>query len=209
MIIVGITGGIGSGKSVVSRIFRQLGIPVYDADFAARSLYERHPEVLQKLQSEFGETLVDAKGRLDRKKLASIVFQNEDKLKLLNRLVHPLVKKDFKEWAAMHRAAPYVMKEAAILFESGTHKDCDLVITVTAPTELRVQRVKNRDQRPTAEIRQVMSQQWSDEEKIKRSQFVIQNDEDDAVLLQSLDIHEKILQFSRERFQSSHHTVNS
>jgi dephospho-CoA kinase len=209
MIIVGITGGIGSGKSVVSRIFRQLGIPVYDADAAARSLYERHPEVLQKLQSEFGETLVDAKGRLDRKKLASIVFQNEDKLKLLNRLVHPLVKKDFKEWASLHRAAPYVMKEAAILFESGTHKDCDLVITVTAPTELRVQRVKSRDQRPTAEIRQVMSQQWSDEEKIKRSQFVIQNDEDDAVLPQALDIHEKILQLSRERIQSSHNTVKS
>ena len=201
MIIVGITGGIGSGKSVVSRIFRQLGIPVYDADAAARSLYERHPEVLHKLQEEFGETLTDAKGRLDRKKLASIVFQQEEKLKFLNRLVHPLVKKDFKEWAAAHRAAPYVMKEAAILFESGTHKDCDFVITVTAPTELRVQRVRSRDQRSMAEIRQVIASQWTDEEKVKRSQFVIQNDEDDAVLPQVLDIHEKILSASRERIQ--------
>lgn len=199
MIIVGITGGIGSGKSVISRIFRQLGIPVYDADAAAKDLYRRYPELLQKVKSEFGEDVIDAKGNIDRKKLATIVFQDPERLKLLNRMVHPMVRKDFKEWVAAHRAAPYVMKEAAILFESGTHRDCDLVITVVASPELRLQRVRSRDQRSVAEIRKVMEQQWSDEDKSRKSDFVVRNDEDDAVLPQVLQIHDLLLKQVREK----------
>jgi dephospho-CoA kinase len=202
MIIVGITGGIGSGKSVVCRIFRQLGIPVYDADSAARDLYDRHPELVARITQEFGQDVVDAKGRIDRKKLAGIIFQDAEKLKLLNKLVHPMVRKDFKEWLSTHLSAPYVMKEAAILFESGTHKDCDYVVTVVAPQELRIQRVRNRDQRQVADIRKVMESQWTDEEKTRRSQFIIQNDENDTVLPQVLQIHEKLLEASRERIES-------
>jgi dephospho-CoA kinase len=193
MIIVGITGGIGSGKSVVSRIFRMLGIPVYDADAAAKDLYKRYPDLSERVLAEFGPDVSDSEGGIDRKKLAAVVFQDPERLKVLNRLVHPLVKKDFKEWCSLHRAAPYVMKEAAILFESGTHKDCNLVIAVTAPQELRLLRVKARDQRSVAEIKKVMENQWSDEEKIKRSDFTVQNGEDDAVLPQVLQIHERIL----------------
>jgi dephospho-CoA kinase len=202
MIVVGITGGIGSGKSLVSRIFRQLGIPVYDADDSARQLYDRYPELLERVRTEFGEDVLDQQGRVDRKKLAAVVFHDADKLKTLNRMVHPLVRRDFKDWMSAHRSAPYVMKEAAILFESGTHKDCDFVITVTASPELRIQRVRNRDQRTVSEIRKVMEHQWSDEEKIKRSQFIIRNDENDAVLPQVLTVHERLLKASRELITS-------
>jgi dephospho-CoA kinase len=110
-----------------------------------------------------------------------------------------LVRKDFKEWLAMHRSAPYVLKEAAILFESGTHRDCDLVITVVAPPDLRLQRVRARDQRTVSEIKMVMERQWSDEEKIKRSDFVIRNDEEDAVLPQVLQIHDQLLKQVRDK----------
>lgn len=199
MIVVGITGGMGSGKSIVSRIFRQLGIPVYDADEAARGLYDRHPDLVNKIRHEIGEEVLDPKGGIDRKKLATVVFRDDDKLKALNRLVHPMVRKDFKDWMSHHRAAPYIMKEAAILFESGTHKDCDCVITVTASPELRLQRVRTRDQRTISEIRNVMAKQWSDEEKIRRSDFIIHNDENDAVLPQALQIHEHLLALSRNK----------
>lgn len=199
MMVVGITGGIGSGKSVISRIFRQLGIPVYDADASAKELYRRYPELLEKVKAEFGPDIVDAKGNIDRKRLAAIVFQDPERLKVLNRLVHPMVRKDFKDWVAGHRSAPYVLKEAAILFESGTHRDCDLVVTVVAPPELRLQRVRSRDQRTITEIRKVMEQQWSDDEKIKRSDFVVRNDEDDAVLPQVLHVHEEVLKLVREK----------
>lgn len=203
MIIVGITGGIGSGKSVVSRIFRQLGIPVYDADSAARSLYDRYPDLLERLRTEFGTDILDAKGRLDRKKLAQLVFEDAEKLKVLNKMVHPLVRKDFKEWLAQHRSAPFVIKEAAILFESGTHKDCDFVITVVAPAELRIQRVRQRDNRPVSEIRRVMEHQWPEEEKIKRSQFVVRNDENDALLPQVLHIFDAVMEHSRDKMASA------
>jgi dephospho-CoA kinase len=193
MTIVGITGGIGSGKSVVARMFTQLGIPVYDADRAARMLYDKNPDLLRKVIDEFGEAVLDAKGRIDRKKLGAIVFHHDASLKKLNRMVHPLVKKDFKEWLTLHRSAPYVLKEAAILFESGTDKDCDTVITVVAPQELRIQRVKERDQRSLNEIRMVMDRQSTDEEKASQSAYVVRNGEHDQVLPQVLAIHEELL----------------
>ncbi|MFM7728899.1 MAG: dephospho-CoA kinase, partial [Flavobacteriales bacterium] len=146
MKVIGITGGIGSGKSIVSSVFRHLGIPVYDADRAVHGLYEKHPELVKRIVEEVSPDVVDAKGRIDRKRLGAVVFADESLLKRLNRIVHPAVRKDFKEWMALHRSAPYVLKEAAILFESGTDKDCDFVITVVAPVELRVQRIRDRDQ---------------------------------------------------------------
>lgn len=193
MIVLGITGGIGSGKSVVCRIFHQLGISVYDADTAAKDLYERFPELLQKAVQEFGQEILDVKGRIDRKKLASIVFSDEEKLKKLNKMVHPLVRKDFKEWLLLHRSAPYVIKEAAILFESGADRDCTHVATVTAPAELRISRVRSRDQRTVSDVKRVMERQWPEEEKIRRSRFVINNGEQDAVLSQVLAIHEALV----------------
>ena len=202
MIVVGITGGIGSGKSIVAGIFHALGIPVYDADHAARKLYETNATLLKKITEEFGVEILDSKGKLDRKKLASIVFEDENNLKKLNKIVHPLVKKDFKDWKELHHASPYLIKEAAILFESGTDKDCDFVITVLAPEQLRVQRVRQRDNRTIAEIKKVMERQSTDEEKISRSKYVVHNDEHHQVLSQVLVIHEELLSMLKSKIEA-------
>ncbi|MFM7218230.1 MAG: dephospho-CoA kinase [Bacteroidota bacterium] len=201
MKVIGITGGIGSGKSIVSSVFRHLGIPVYDADRAVHGLYEKHPELVKRIVEEVSPDVVDAKGRIDRKRLGAVVFADESLLKRLNRIVHPAVRKDFKEWMALHRSAPYVLKEAAILFESGTDKDCDFVITVVAPVELRVQRIRDRDQRSIAEIRKVIEKQSTDEYKMERSRFVIRNSAEEMVLPQVLAIHEEILAYLKQELQ--------
>ncbi|MBL0139849.1 MAG: dephospho-CoA kinase [Bacteroidetes bacterium] len=193
MKVVGITGGIGSGKSVVSMIFRQLGIPVYDSDAEAKLLYDKFPELRNAVRAQISEDAFDANGKLDRKKLAEIVFQFPEKLEILNQLVHPLVKKDFQDWVQKNQEAAYLVKEAAILFESGAYSDCDKVITVVAPRDLRVQRVRERDRKTKAEIEAIMDRQSGDEEKIKRSDFVIQNDEKELILPQVLAIHESLI----------------
>lgn len=192
MKVIGITGGIGSGKSVVSMIFRQLGIPVYDSDAEAKLLYDKFPELRDAVRTQISNEAFDTNGKLDRKKLAEIVFQFPEKLEILNQLVHPLVKKDFQNWVQKHPEAAYVVKEAAILFESGAYSDCDKVITVVAPRELRVQRVRERDRKTKSEIEAIMDRQSGDEEKIKRSDFVIQNDEKELILPQVLAIHESL-----------------
>lgn len=192
MKVVGITGGIGSGKSVVSMVFRQLGIPVYDSDAEAKLLYDKFPELRDAVRKQIAEEAFDSNGKLDRKKLAEIVFQFPEKLEILNQLVHPLVKKDFQNWVQKHPEAAYVVKEAAILFESGAYSDCDKVITVVAPRELRIQRVRERDRKTKSEIEAIMHRQSNDEEKIKRSDFVIQNDEKELILPQVLAIHESL-----------------
>lgn len=192
MKVVGITGGIGSGKSVVSMVFRQLGIPVYDSDAEAKLLYDKFPELRDAVRKQIAEEAFDSNGKLDRKKLAEIVFQFPEKLEILNQLVHPLVKMDFQNWVQKHPEAAYVVKEAAILFESGAYSDCDKVITVVAPRELRIQRVRERDRKTKSEIEAIMDRQSNDEEKIKRSDFVIQNDEKELILPQVLAIHESL-----------------
>ena len=192
MKVVGITGGIGSGKSIVSMVFRQLGIPVYDSDAEAKLLYDKFPELRDAVRKQIAEEAFDSNGKLDRKKLAEIVFQFPEKLEILNQLVHPLVKMDFQNWVQKHPEAAYVVKEAAILFESGAYSDCDKVITVVAPRELRIQRVRERDRKTKSEIEAIMHRQSNDEEKIKRSDFVIQNDEKELILPQVLAIHESL-----------------
>lgn len=190
MKIVGITGGIGSGKSVVCKVFEQLGIPIYDADSAAKLLYDKFPELKQSIKELVSEDAIDKNGNINKKKLAEIVFNNDEKLAVLNKLVHPLVKLDFKNWVERHKGFPYLIKEAAILFESGANKDCDIVITVISPIELRVERVRQRDKKTKAEIEAIISRQLSDEELIKRSDFVIYNDEKQMVIPQVLKVHE-------------------
>ncbi|MBP6533293.1 MAG: dephospho-CoA kinase [Bacteroidia bacterium] len=190
MKIVGITGGIGSGKSVVCKVFEQLGIPVYEADSAAKLLYDKYPELKQSIKELVSEDAIDKNGNINKKKLAEIVFNNDEKLAVLNKLVHPLVKLDFKNWVESHKGFPYLIKEAAILFESGANKDCDIVITVVSPIELRVERVRQRDKKTKAEIEAIISRQLSEEELIKRSDFVIYNDEKQMVIPQVLKVHE-------------------
>lgn len=193
MKIVGITGGIGSGKSVVCKVFEQLKIPVYNADSAAKLLYDKFPELKQSIKELISEEAIDKNGNVNRKKLAEIVFNDNEKLAELNKLVHPLVKTDFKNWVDAQKGFPYVIKEAAILFESGSNKDCDFVISVISPMELRIERIRQRDKKSKAEIESIITRQLTDEELIKRSDFVIYNDEKQMVIPQVLKVHGSLM----------------
>lgn len=188
MKVVGITGGIGSGKSTVCNIFRVLGIPVYEADAEAKKLYDL-PEVVSELKKVFGGHYFSKSGELDKRKFADLIFNDDTALKKINDIVHPYVKKRFREWKKAHNDKPYVLKEAAILFESGSDKGCDKVITVTAPENIRLQRVMMRDQRTADQVKKIMGKQLSDQEKIKRSDFIIVNDEKSLVVPQVLKTH--------------------
>ena len=193
MMIVGITGGVGSGKTTVCSIFRQLGVPVYEADVEARKLYDLEPEIPDRIKKEIAEETFDKKGKLDKRKLSELVFQDEVLLKKLNKIVHPHVIRHFAEWKKQYSGAAYLLKETAILFESGANQDCDRVINISAPVELRIRRVIQRDKRTREDVEQIMLRQWSDEEKIKRSDFVVVNDEREMVVPQVLEIHRKIV----------------
>lgn len=173
MKVIGLTGGIGSGKTTVSRMFSELGAPVYIADEQARRLAEL-PGTQAEIRTQFGDGMLDAEGKIDRRKLANIVFSDPEKLERLNAIIHPKVAADFREWAE-RQSFPFVIREAAILFESGSHRDCDKVITVTAPLEVRIARVIARDGTTRDEVLRRMANQWPEDEKIRRSDYVIHN----------------------------------
>jgi dephospho-CoA kinase len=171
--IVGLTGGIGSGKSTVAKMFMDLGVPVYLADDEAKKLLSGDPSVRKSVEKLLGKKAYIG-DKPDRAYIASQVFDNSKKLESLNKIIHPAVKKHFKNWYTL-QVAPYVIKEAAILFESGSNDDCDAVITVTAPPEIRIERVILRDHTTEEAVKARMKHQWSDEEKLKLSDFVITN----------------------------------
>ena len=171
--IIGLTGGIGSGKTMVAEYIKSFGIPVYIADDEARKLMDRD-RVIQAISTAFGKDVLDD-GTLNRDKLAKIAFNNPEKLQKLNAIVHPEVKKHFDCWVEKHKQFPFVVKEAAILFESGSNKDCDAVITITAPLETRLQRVMERDQTDRESVLKRIQNQWTDEQRIEKSNYVIHN----------------------------------
>ena len=193
MKIIGVTGGIGSGKSIVCRIFQQLGIAVYEADIEAKNLYDKYPELKQAVKEQISADAIDKNGNIDRAKLAEIIFSDEEKLIALNKLVHPLVRKDFRNWVGNHKGYSYLIKEAAILFESGADADCDEVISIVSPIELRMERLLKRDKKSKAEIENILKRQMSDEERIARSKYVIHNDEKQMVIPQVLKIHDLLV----------------
>src|SRR5436190_14444405 len=160
MKVLGSTGGIGSGKSVICRVFGYLGIPVYEADAEVKKMYREDSGLITLLRDQFPADLFTQEGRPDTAKFASYFFENGEALQRLNAIVHPLVKDHFKKWEKENRQAPYVIKEAAILFESGAYKDCDKVAAVAAPEELRIARVMARDKRSKAEVQKIMQKQW-------------------------------------------------
>jgi len=171
--IIGLTGGIGSGKSTVANLFMSKGVPVYIADTEAKKLMESR-NIITKITNYFGnDILVNLK--IDRPKLAKLVFNNPEKLSELNNIVHPEVQKHFQNWLKNKKDFPFVIKEAAILFETGGNKQCDKVITVVAPQELRIQRVKERDKVTREDVLERINNQWTDEMKILVSDFVIEN----------------------------------
>ena len=171
--IIGLTGGIGSGKTMVSKYIESLGIPVYIADDQAKELMTTN-KVIEAISSVFGNEVLD-NGILNREKLAQIVFNNSKKLQKLNSIVHPEVKKHFDNWVEKHKAYPFVVKEAAILFESGSNKYCDTVITITSPLETRLQRVIERDKTDRESVLKRMQNQWTDEQRTAKSDYVIHN----------------------------------
>lgn len=173
--IIGLTGGIGSGKTTLANYLSAKGYPVYISDQEAKKVMD-FPEVIQKIITVFGPEIVDESQKLNRKHLAELVFNNQEKLKQLNAIVHPAVKLHFEEWMNAHKKFPLVFKEAAILFESGSYKDCDAVITVMAPLDARIARVEKRDQSTREQILQRINNQLSDDERAARSDYVIQNE---------------------------------
>ena len=192
MLRIGITGGIGSGKSIASRLFHALGVPVYDADSRARWLMENDTALRQQLTDAFGPTTYDLAGRLNRPVLASTVFSNPERLAQLNVLVHPHVGTDFECWAAAQQQAgyAYVLKEAALLFEAGSYKQLDRIITVFAPLAVRQARVLQRDpHRSTTDVQAIMAKQLSEVEKVQRADYVLTNDDVQPLLPQVLALH--------------------
>ena len=171
--IIGLTGGIGSGKTTIAKYFQSFGIPVYIADDEAKNIMQSS-EIIAAIKNTFGEAIFEH-GTLNREKLANIVFNKPEKLELLNNIVHPAVKKHFEHWLLQYKKSHYVIYEAAILFESGGYKNCDFIITVTAPTDTRIQRVVERDKTTRELVLKRINAQWTDEKRISKSDFVIEN----------------------------------
>lgn len=189
---IGITGGIGSGKSTIAEVFKVLGVPVYNSDQRAKWLMQHSPSLKAELSSLFGLEAYLSNGELNRTHIASIVFEDSKMLNRLNASVHPFVKMDFENWCAK-QSAPYVLKEAAILIESGAHESLDEVLLVVAPVEDRVNRVVHRDGVSEAEVKARVAKQWSDEQKEPYADYIINNDNRSEVLAQVLEIHQEIL----------------
>lgn len=191
---VGLTGGIGSGKTTVAKIFELLEVPVYYADAASKRLYHTDAELKAQLKAHFGEAIY-ANEVLDRKQLAALVFQDPSKLELLNRLVHPPTIRDAEQWLE-RQTAPYVIKEAALLFESGSVAGLDFVVGVYTPKTLRLKRVMDRDDVSRQEVQHRMDRQIDEEIKMRLCDFVLRNDEQSLLLPQVLELHQKLMQLS-------------
>lgn len=191
MLKIGITGGIGSGKTTVCQIFETLGIPVYYADDRAKRLMTEDPILKRQIVELFGQEAYQKDGSLNRKHIADIVFNNKAQLARLNAAVHPAVGRDANAWHDAQNA-PYTLREAALLFEAGSFRQMDKVITVTAPEEVRIARVMKRDQTTEEAVRARMDKQMPEAEKVERADFVIHNDGKHSLISQVLDIHRQL-----------------
>ena len=184
--VIGLTGGIGSGKSTIARYFESLGVPVYIADDEAKKIFFE-PDVITELKNTFGpEVFTD--GMPDRAKLAQLVFNDRAKLALLNAIIHPRVALHFSNWLKSNTGRLFVMKEAAILFESGSYKECDAIILVTAPDELRIKRVIMRDGITRNKVLMRMANQWDDQKKAAMSDYIINNTDLELAKQQAVNI---------------------
>ena len=194
--MVGITGGIGSGKSLICKIFAVLCAPVYEADARAKWLMDNNAEVKAAIEALFGVAAYDS-DKLNRQYLADHVFHDKTKLEQLNGIVHPAVHKDFNQWCGQHKY-PFVIKEAALLVETGSYQSLDALIVVTAPEELRIKRVLQRDpQRSEKEIRGIMDKQLPPEETTSHADFIISNDEQQLITPQVIQLHEAFMHKKR------------
>ncbi len=195
MLKVGITGGIGSGKSLISGIFRLLGVPVYNSDLRAKEIMSQNESVRDQISVLFGTEAYDIEGYLNRSYIASRVFSNAELLAELNRIVHPEVGRDFNEWCLCHVKHTYVLKEAALIFEAAIDNELDKVVLVFAPENLRISRVMERDQIDEDAVRRRIINQWSDRKKAPLADFIIVNDGKQPLLRQTMEIHDFLNQY--------------
>lgn len=190
---IGITGGMGAGKSTICKVFGQLGIAIYDADSRAKWLMNNDVDLKKIISEGFGWDSYTRKEELNREYLAKVVFNNEEKLALLNSIVHPAVKKDYELWVAEHKDDPYSLKEAALLFESKTYKILHKVIVVTCPIETRIERIMKRDHVKKEDILKRIQNQMTDRDRMSKADWVIFNDGQHSLINQALEIHQTIL----------------
>ena len=188
--IIGLTGGIGSGKTTIARLFEAENIPVYIADVEAKKIM-CFPETLEQIKSHFGNNAI-INDLVNTKYLSQIVFNNPNELDKLNSIIHPLVKVHFENWVKQ-KMSPFIIKESAILFESGSFKYCDKIITVVASEETRIARVMLRDQLSNQEVQQRIKNQWSDAKKISMSDYIIENDSFTIAKCQFVEILKKLI----------------
>jgi dephospho-CoA kinase len=189
MLKIGLTGNMGSGKTTVSKVFEILGIPVFYADDEAKKTMVDDQVLVNEIKTAFGDESYFRDGTLNRKYISSIVFNNDEKLSKLNSLVHPATFRAFDTWIKNTKNVPYVLKEAALLFESDSYKMCDYTIMVQAPLEIRIKRVMNRDHLSREEVESRNAHQFSEGEKTKLADYVIKNDDQQLVIPQVLKLH--------------------
>ena len=187
---IGLTGGIGSGKTTVAHIFETLGIPVYYSDDAAKKIMNENPVLQQQIIQYFGEESY-INGQLNRPFLAEVIFNDDEKRILLNSLVHPLTIDDAAKWM-LQKNTPYAIKEAALIFESDVWKHLDKVIGISAPYELRLQRAMQRDNISREDVEARMAKQMNEEEKMKRCDYILYNDEQQLLIPQVIALHERL-----------------
>ncbi|MDG2350643.1 MAG: dephospho-CoA kinase [Flavobacteriaceae bacterium] len=189
--IVGLTGGIGSGKTTVANFFKELGVPIYIADDEAQKLMLESSLLKSELISLFGPKVYE-NGQLNKLLISESIFKDKTTLKAINNIVHPVVAIHFNKWLGLQES-PYVIKEAAIFFENGSYKSLDAIITVVAPEECKIRRIMQRDIKSKKQIKAIMNNQWGDKKKIKMSDFVIENTNLKQTKLLVKEIHEKLL----------------
>jgi len=189
---VGVTGGIGSGKTLVCEVFKRLGIPVYNADNEAKNILNSNTEVRKSIENYFGQYIYQ-NNILNKKKLAEIIFNNTEAIQKINSIVHPVVRQNFIEWCKLQENKPYVIEEAAIIFESGAYKELDYTINVFAPEQIRIQRVMERDKATIEDVKNRIQNQMNDDERVKLANFTIINDGTKMIIPQILEIHSKIV----------------
>lgn len=189
--VIGLTGGIGSGKSTVAKLFEVLGVPVYNSDMRAKEMYYK-PEVKEQVIKLLGRDAYDEKGKLNPVHVSKIIFSDSGVLQKINSIIHPAVENDFKEFVLQHSKNKFILKESALIFETGLYKKLDKVILVTSPLELRVARVQSRDGITRDEVIKRINHQLPDEEKGPISDFIINNDEKIGLIPQVLEVFEKL-----------------
>ena len=199
MLKVGITGGIGSGKSTITSLFHDLGVPIYNSDERAKWLLSNDVDLIDQIKILFGQESY-SNNKLNRAHIANIVFQDNDMLKELNAIVHPLVKIDFENWLLLQKKEPLVIKEAAILIESGAYKELDVLIVVLADKKTRIKRVINRDNVSKEEVEKRMETQISDSERLKFANFSVDNNTDQSNLkMQVGELYKQLLSYPKNK----------